>query len=215
MRAEDLDKHTQKVLTAIGAERRRQLLEGGWTTEHDDEHTDGALAVVAAQLAVDGTDETVTTVCHPEDRFRVVRKHRKDRRRQLVIAAALLVAEIQRFDRDLLRECVFTEEEARQAVADIKHWKRKECWPGNELPAWACKVVAALQKRCKNDQERELIHHTSPEVFEVAYQAYIHYLEGELDARGGIEEKAPERLIEEAARGRGLSLRGRPDNVIG
>ena len=64
-----------QVLSEIEAERRRQVLDDGWTPEHDDRHIQGALARAAAS-----------------DGF-------KGRRRALVKAAALIVAEIERLDR--------------------------------------------------------------------------------------------------------------------
>lgn len=36
----------------IAAERERQVSEEGWTTEHDDQHGDGSLAIAAACYAV-------------------------------------------------------------------------------------------------------------------------------------------------------------------
>ena len=45
----------------IVAERRRQ---SAWTNSHDDTHTDGSLGVVAAVIAVYGTD------AHVEDLLR-------------------------------------------------------------------------------------------------------------------------------------------------
>ena len=194
----DSTEHYRQVLNAIGDERLRQLTQECWTTEHDDEHTDGALAVVAAQLAVDGTDETVSTVTHTEDRFELVRKHRSDRRRQLIIAASLLVAEIERLDRKELRERILTKDEAACAVADIQHWKKTGDWPRGRIPAWACKVVAVLQGYTKQNT----IHHTAPEVFEVALLAHVHYLEAELSPRW---KRVP-------VRGRPSR---RPSNVIG
>jgi hypothetical protein len=38
----------------IAAERQRQIDAEGWTPEHDDEHTNGALAMAAAAYAVQG-----------------------------------------------------------------------------------------------------------------------------------------------------------------
>lgn len=97
----------------IAAERERQVAEEGWTPEHDDEHSDAALAVVAASLAVDGTDAEVHdpigrgTDGHENrlgveqmgDCWGLVRKHRDDRVRQLTIAGALIAAEIDREQR--------------------------------------------------------------------------------------------------------------------
>lgn len=66
-----------------------------WGDDHDDKHADGALAMSAACLA------------HPDGEYvraywwghKLLRKHANDRRRQLVIAAALCIAEIERLDR--------------------------------------------------------------------------------------------------------------------
>lgn len=82
-------------INAILQERINQL-KRGWSYAHDDTHRDGALAVVAAQLAVDGTDESITDRHHQPDRFDLVEKYRSDRLRQLAIAGALIAAEYDR-----------------------------------------------------------------------------------------------------------------------
>ena len=81
------------------AERLRQVDDEGWSPEHDDQHTFGELAAAAA------------CYCHPEpcmDDTRGVpfswpwdREWWKptDRRRDLVKAGALILAEIERLDR--------------------------------------------------------------------------------------------------------------------
>lgn len=83
------------ALSQIAAERRRQRLEEGWTAEHDDEHFDGEMADAAACYA-------------STDPARVVRwpwastwwkPSPDDRRRELVKAGALIVAEIERLER--------------------------------------------------------------------------------------------------------------------
>ena len=94
------------ALADVAAERRRQIDVEGWTPEHDDEHSRGELArAAAAYCAIAGNDDET-------------RGHRlragwlpatwpwdpswwkpKDRRRDLVRAAALIVAEIERLDR--------------------------------------------------------------------------------------------------------------------
>lgn len=85
----------------IAEERQRQIDVEGWSLEHDDDHLYGTLAVVAAQLAVAGTD---ATVMDPLDRssWGLVEKH-QDRTRRLVIAGALIAAEIDREQRELSR----------------------------------------------------------------------------------------------------------------
>lgn len=96
----------------IIAERQRQISKEGWTLEHDDEHEDGSLADAAACYAA-------TTRAFKAEEFAGVGykpytsysdlwpaswsdhwfRPKRDRRRRLVIAAALLVAEIERLDR--------------------------------------------------------------------------------------------------------------------
>lgn len=91
-----------KALADVAAERHRQMEVEGWTPEHDDGHGGDLLtaAVCYAQRRMD------------EDRFGVFANYApaawpwdsswwkpKDRRRDLIRAAALLVAEIERLDR--------------------------------------------------------------------------------------------------------------------
>lgn len=78
------------VLREIANERVRQIAEEGWTPEHDDEHDKGELADAAATYA---TTYDVRGLIQPWP------ISRKDRRSDLVKAAALLVAEIERIDR--------------------------------------------------------------------------------------------------------------------
>ncbi len=95
-----------QALADVAAERRRQMEVEGWTPEHDDSHGGDLLtaAVCYAQRRMD------------EDRFGVFSSYApaawpwdaswwkpKDRRRDLIRAAALLVAELERLDR--LSEC--------------------------------------------------------------------------------------------------------------
>lgn len=90
------------ALLDVAAERRRQIEAEGWTPEHDDGHSDGALAMAAACYAC------------PDPRIEVFPNGQqspegwpwsaywwkpKDRRSNLVRAAALLLAEIERLDR--------------------------------------------------------------------------------------------------------------------
>lgn len=81
-------------------ERRRQVEKEGWTPEHDDQHEDGAIAAAAACYAI-GKDSLINIGGH------IVRLwpwedwcwKPKDRRRDLVRAGALIIAEIERLDR--------------------------------------------------------------------------------------------------------------------
>lgn len=109
---------------AVIDERRRQVMEEGWTPEHDDEHRNGQMAVAAACYALHGTDEPHFAY-HPVqvgvEQNRRIRNRAaysavtrdvpnlwpwseswwkpKDRRRDLERAAALIVAEIERLAR--------------------------------------------------------------------------------------------------------------------
>jgi hypothetical protein len=92
------------VLGDIAAERRRQIEVEGWTPAHDDEHAPGVLAQAAACYAI--------RACKPKNDLRYGQgssppgwpwdakwwKPTTDRR-DLIKAAALIVAEIERLDR--------------------------------------------------------------------------------------------------------------------
>lgn len=82
------------------AERQRQQVVEGHALAHDDEHSDGALAVAASCYA--------NPIMHSDPRISVPLHWPWDaqcwkptnRRRDLVKAAALLLAEIERIDRN-------------------------------------------------------------------------------------------------------------------
>jgi hypothetical protein len=79
----------------ITDERLRQVGKEGWTAEHDDEHSNGQLAQAAACYAWAGWKPAPYW---PWSRA-WDKRDKHDRRRQLVIAGALIVAEIERLDR--------------------------------------------------------------------------------------------------------------------
>lgn len=91
-----------KALEDVAAERKRQVEVEGWTPEHDDKHIDCQLATAAACYAVCGTEK------HLND-FKIMGVHvwpwsrgwwkPTTYRRNLVKAAALIIAEIERLDR--------------------------------------------------------------------------------------------------------------------
>lgn len=81
-------------------ERRRQVEAEGWTPEHDDEHGNGEMAEAAACYAA--CAETHSMTGHPPMSWPWSPhwwKPSPDQRRNLVKAAALLLAEIERLDR--------------------------------------------------------------------------------------------------------------------
>lgn len=78
------------------AERRRQVEAEGWTPAHDDAHDDGELAEAAAAYALDNGWAGAPPPSWP---WSAAWWKPKDRRSNLVRAAALLLAEIERLDR--------------------------------------------------------------------------------------------------------------------
>lgn len=90
----------------VVAERRRQIEVEGWSSEHDDQHGDCALAEAAACYALGAK---LYTAPEYHDGHRVIWPFDeewwkpKDRRTNLVRAGALLVAEIERLDRLAMR----------------------------------------------------------------------------------------------------------------
>jgi hypothetical protein len=93
------------VIEEIVAERRRQIEAEGWTHEHDDTHTRGELAKAAAGYALHSSKawllHSYTHIAHIptfwpwDDGWWRPRNSRRD----LIRAAALIVAEIERLDR--------------------------------------------------------------------------------------------------------------------
>jgi hypothetical protein len=83
----------EEAVLEVVAERRRQVEAEGWALEHDDKHTDGALAKAATCYA----SVYPLGACYwPWD---LKWWKPKDRRRNLVKAGALILAEIERIDR--------------------------------------------------------------------------------------------------------------------
>ena len=99
------------VIDEIADERRRQIEVEGWTPEHDDLHYDGSLAraascyasyAAAASSLGAGVRADVYQRATPAPSnwpWRGKWWKPKDRRRDLIRAAALIVAEIERLDR--------------------------------------------------------------------------------------------------------------------
>jgi hypothetical protein len=102
--------HVATGVDLIAAERKRQIEKEGWTPEHDSEHQRGEMAIAAACYAVESTDAEVRYPYFDDgtdsenDRgwpWEVAWDKRKkhDRLKQLIIAGALIAAEIDRLNR--------------------------------------------------------------------------------------------------------------------
>lgn len=89
------------------SERERQVSQEGWTPEHDDEHEAGDLCLAGACYAMhttmmfEGNQQSAVPSPWP---FEASWWKPKDERRNLVRAAALILAEIERIDRAALAE---------------------------------------------------------------------------------------------------------------
>ena len=85
------------------AERQRQIEVEGWTAEHDDRHTNGEIVAAAAFYALHGSREAnLISACGAGDLWPWLSSEWKkpgNHRRNLVKAAALLIAEIERLAR--------------------------------------------------------------------------------------------------------------------
>lgn len=92
----------------IKAERLRQMHQEHWSTQHDDRHTRGELAQAAGCYALHAGQPEPAQVrpgYAPQDWPWEARWWKpKDRRRDLVRAGALIVAEIERLDRAAARK---------------------------------------------------------------------------------------------------------------
>jgi len=91
------------VIDEIAAERQRQIEVEGWTPEHDDNHDGGQLlhAAVAYALAAasDRSENRLAFLAHRWWPWSFSWWKPKNRRRDLIRAGALIVAEIERLDR--------------------------------------------------------------------------------------------------------------------
>jgi hypothetical protein len=99
---------SRDVAAAIWKERLRQIKGEGYGHEHDDVHDRGELALAAASYAIEAVriaqinpPHHLARLAHECWPFAQSANWPKPQRRLLVIAAALLVAEIERLDRRL------------------------------------------------------------------------------------------------------------------
>jgi hypothetical protein len=89
------------AITDVIAERQRQIAAEGWTPEHDDSYQNSELADAAACYAIHAHNQGFSTPAHwPWDPSWW---KQSGPRRDLVRAAALILAEIERIDRTELR----------------------------------------------------------------------------------------------------------------
>lgn len=92
------------AIADVVSERTRQILDEGWTPEHDDAHSEGELARAGASYALMAFSPhklNRSPASWPwKSRFWKPTTSRRD----LVKAAALIVAEIERIDRKVARD---------------------------------------------------------------------------------------------------------------
>ena len=95
-----------KAIDDVLAERQRQIAEKGWTPEHDDQHSDGVIALAgsgyayaAAWATMAPSDEQFTDEAPPPAWPEDWEFKPNQPRQMLVKAAALMLAEIERIDR--------------------------------------------------------------------------------------------------------------------
>lgn len=96
-----LDGHSGYVAGELLAERRRQINEEGWTPKHDERRAASDLALAGAAYAMSAGSLPISglpaAVWPFGDGFK-----RKDPRHDLVRAGALIVAAIERLDRETI-----------------------------------------------------------------------------------------------------------------
>jgi len=93
------------VIDEIAAERRRQIEKEGWSVVHDDEYSEGEMADAAVSYAGQWTPDQMVYDDAGNPRYPLMWPWSVDwwkpkgRRRDLIRAGALIVAEIERLDR--------------------------------------------------------------------------------------------------------------------
>lgn len=96
-----------KFAEMMSNERQRQIEEELYTVEHDDVHNHGDLADAAACYAA--TPQWIFKGSKPTSYKKLIplwpwdeqwyKKHKHERKRQLIIAGALIIAELERLER--------------------------------------------------------------------------------------------------------------------
>lgn len=87
------------VIEDVFAERKRQITSEGWTAAHDDEHDGGEMAIAGACYAMRADRVGGGHDVPKEWPWDKAWWKPKNKRRDLVRAAALIIAEIERLDR--------------------------------------------------------------------------------------------------------------------
>jgi hypothetical protein len=111
------------AMAAVIAERFRQVEAEGWSPEHDDEHAPGELAAAGACYALAAHDASSV---HPPRGWRWADEWWKPAgfRRNLVKAAALILAEIEKFDRLKTRGARPKVSPSKGGSNDLSRWKQ-------------------------------------------------------------------------------------------
>lgn len=102
-------KNVSNALIDVTNERKRQIEAEGWNAKHDDDHKAGVLASAGASYALNAADEMYfgdgwVSPEPPPWPWASSWWKPKGARRDLVRAAALLLAEIERIDRNAVDE---------------------------------------------------------------------------------------------------------------
>lgn len=90
------DEYMSPAMFDVIAERQRHTTQEGWTHQHDEEHAVGTLSMAAASYAIADDLPTRAEQIWP---WNMKWWKPTDRRRNLVKAGALIIAEIERMDR--------------------------------------------------------------------------------------------------------------------
>ncbi|HDG8091842.1 TPA: hypothetical protein PCO36_000378 [Klebsiella oxytoca] len=99
-RIAELESRTRTAAASdVLAERQRQVTAEGWTPEHDDEHSDGEMALAASSYALYAHKKPIAPAMPYNWPWEPEWFKQQGARRDLVKAGALILAEIERLDR--------------------------------------------------------------------------------------------------------------------
>ena len=143
-----------KALASVAAERHRQVTKEGWDIQHDDANDPGSLAGAASSYALNAACNLSPYVGYPLDEIPDAWPHDWDTswwkpgepRRDLVKAGALILAEIEKLDR---------EEDAKAATAksaagnDLSHITAEATTKTTPAGVSAAKVPPAVNLVCE------------------------------------------------------------------